>query len=109
MGYPMTFKRVLHRNRLDQGDYGTKLIPVNTSTDVAPRVPNDGSDFKGLHIRFLSDEIDKANQIWSTLCGDLRRLERDAVDEAAICAYVAKKIGIDPEIVAAVLKEFIAW
>ena len=43
------------------------------------------------------------------LLGDLRRLEADAVDEAAICTYIAHRTGIDADIVAAVLKEFIAW
>jgi hypothetical protein len=85
MGYPMTFRRVVNRNGLNDGDYG--------------KPPQTWSAYGG------SDLSQKA----TLLAGDLRRLERDAVDENAICAHIAGKTGIDREIVAAVLKEFISW
>lgn len=42
------------------------------------------------------------------LAGDLRRLEQDIVDEGAICRDIACRSGLDEEIVAAVLKEFVS-
>jgi hypothetical protein len=77
----MTFQRVLNRNRLQDGDY---LSP-----------PSQWSGNEEDRIRLLA--------------GDLRRLEKDVVDENGICKYIAGRISIPEETVAAVLKEFVAF
>ncbi len=113
MGYPMTFGRFVNRNRL-QGDYGTRMSMRNTK-------PYDRELLKGFdpdvdridvllsHSADLGKEIDSLDGRWGLMLGDLRRLEADASDEGAVCKHIAARTGIDAEIVAAVLKEFIAW
>lgn len=81
MGYPMTYRRVVNRNDL-RGDYGSKLTGVAFDAVIQNK--------------------------WSLLQGDLRRLEKDAVDERAICEAIALKLMLDKELVAAVIREFMA-
>ncbi len=84
MGYPMTWQRFIRRNRLTEGDYVVSPDAFWTgSQEVPQRVRN--------------------------MMGDLRRLEKDALDERAICVHIAKETGTDAETVAAVLKEFMSW
>lgn len=113
MGYPMTFQRVVNRNDV-RGDYGTKLLTVTTNFDADPDDFQAGVDFTHVlrkHIQFLEREIDRANGRWGSLSGDLRRLERDAVDEneMGVAGHIARRTGIDREVVGVVLKEFVAW
>lgn len=113
----MTYRRVVNRNGLATGDYGARISTMNvgpgeTMVDLSPDDFNEGVDFievQRRHIADLYNEIRRIDGCWSALLGDLRRLERDAVDEKSVCAYVAQRTGIDAEVVAAVLKEFIAW
>jgi hypothetical protein len=81
MAYPMTYRRVLDRNHLQDGDYGQ---------------PPAGW-------RHLTAEL---NQGFAMLAGDLRRLEHDAVDGQALCHEIAERSGQTPEVVASVLREF---
>lgn len=113
MGYPMTFQRLVNRNRM-QGGYGTRMSFINTK-------PYDRDMLKGFnpdvdridvllsHAATLGKEIDSLDGRWGLMLGDLRRLEQDAADEGAICKHIAARTGIDSEVVAAVLKEFISW
>jgi len=113
MGYPMTYRRILGRNRLGKGDYA-----------VTPATPYPHVDFEkdrcGFETWAALERAYRSNFKWqqeyrmgvenarSLLLGDLRRLEDDTVDEGAICKVVAEKAGVDPEVVAAVLKEWMA-
>lgn len=117
MGYPLTFQRLLNRNNLQDVDYGSKLSGVNTGPgrtmlDVTAADFNEGVDFVHLlkkDIKLLYQEIDRVNQKWSMLCGDIKRLQKDAVDEAAICNHIAHETGLNVEMVAAVLKAWMEW
>lgn len=112
MGYPMTYQRVIKRNRLE-GDYGTRMSGMNTKPydremlkEFNPEV--DRIEVLLSHASMLGKEIDSLNSRWGVFMGDLRRLEQDAVDENAICAQIASRTGIENSVVAAVLKEFLA-
>lgn len=109
-GYPMTLKRVINRNQLQDGDYQTlpkqwwfllqKPGPVD-HLSAAQQIQTLAS--------FYDHFINQLNNLEGKiklLAGDLRRLERDAVDEDGICKYIAQKTQIDENTVAAVLKEF---
>lgn len=102
MGYPMTFQRVLHRSGLNTGNYG----------QCPPRAPfwgvNEKPEALATWLPELSRRVADARSWAMNLAGDLRRLEEDAVDEAAICTQIATRTGLPRDVVAAVLKEFIA-
>lgn len=97
MGYPMTYRRVVNRNYLGEGDYTTPSPRplLNVNPDALPE--------------WAQSDVKNARSRWSMLLGDLRRLERDATDEQATCKHIARLTGIDPETVAIVLKEFFQW
>lgn len=82
MGYPMTYQRVLNRNRLKDGDY-QESPPIHINGMTKGQIEN--------------------------LLGDLRRLEQDTQDENALVKHIQFRTNIDPEVIAAVLKEFINW
>lgn len=115
----MTFRRVINRNGLTgkpteiYGETGYSAKISLWDTDSIRKVygypNNDGSNIVGFTMKQLCDEIDKINQKWGLLMGDLRRLEMDAVDESAISKQIATRTGLDPEVIAIVLKEFMAW
>lgn len=113
MGYPMTFKRLVNRNRLE-GDYGTKMTGINTRPWDRIFLDSFQSDVDRIdvlldHAAALSRELESLNQRWGAVMGDLRRLEKDAVDEQALCQQIASRTGVDRDLVAIVLKEFFSW
>lgn len=113
MGYPMTFQRLLNRNRLSQGDYDHQSLapyphvgldePLCGYQDVAALERAYRTQF-----RITNDERLTAKSRLNMILGDLRRLERDAVDEGTLARVVAEKAHLDLDIVAAVIKEFLA-
>lgn len=78
MGYPMTWKRLINRNGLDTGSY--EKVPVQWALRVNM---NDEAP------AWAAEEISKARKqrlqeyerALKLFAGDLRRLEKDAVDE----------------------------
>jgi len=101
MGYPMTYQRVVNRNGLAVGNYGEPPSDapfVGWNTEALGHMP----------LSDLRHEVERCRGLISNICGDLRRLEKDAVDERGICKQVANATGVDAEVVAAVLKEFVA-
>lgn len=102
MGYPMSYRRLLNRNGLVEGDYlqapqrwpSTTVNSDVTAVAVAPDV--------------AASVLTTTTSKLKYLCGDLRRLERDAIDEDGLCRLIALRTSIDAEVVAAVLKEFVA-
>jgi len=113
MSYPMTWQRVVNRNRLQDGDYGSKMSGLNTKPwdrEVLARF-NDDADRVDLLLgqrETVCREIDTLNNRWGALLGDIRRLEQDVVDEQAIAKQIAHRLGIADDFVAAVLKEFMS-
>src|SRR5260370_21845143 len=113
MGYPMTYQRVIGRNRLSDGNYtqapiawhasGTAIVdPQTLEKDVLVHVIGEWK-------KAINDQAEAFNGRLRLLVGDLRRLELDTIDEGSINAYIAQRTGLDQEIVAAVLKEFMNW
>jgi len=92
MGYPMTYGRVVSRNGL-HGDYDTRGVAINIAA-----LPE-----------WAQKEVGALAARFGMICGDLRRLERDVVDERAVCDHIAVKTGVDRDVVAGVLREFFAW
>jgi hypothetical protein len=110
MGYPMTFRRFVNRNGLADGDYGA--APQRHEKRVITNVTEGTlmTDQETLLARGPSwaRRVDEYEAAARMLAGDLRRLELDAVDEGAICKLIAHRTGIDTNVVAAVLKEFVS-
>lgn len=106
MGYPMTFRRVLSRNGLVGGGY--EAIPDPKPFPEAGKF-NEGVDYVAVlrdQIVHLEGELTKARCDRANLLGDLRRLEQDALDERGICGDIALRLKLQPDMVAAVLREF---
>lgn len=107
MGYPMTFRRFVNRNALTKGDYGDAgrlRLLVNTRSRGLIKTEEEFVAYLGPRWR---DELERMDQRHMGLLGDLRRLEQDAVDENAIARGISTRTGIDVEVVAAVLNEFV--
>jgi hypothetical protein len=119
----MTWQRLVNRNGLGEGDYGTPSWKWAARVNVDSREPippgswdESVEDRDATTLRTTQDlsnaradrvlAYEKASML---LLGDLRRLESDARDEDAVCRYIAQRTGIDAGVVAAVLKEFIEW
>ena len=103
MGYPMTYKRVINRNGLADGDY-------DTPPQRAPFWHFNNKPEVLIHmLPEISKKIDTTLNAYANLCGDLRRFERDTLDEAPFgpVARIAARTGISPDVVAGVLKEFL--
>ena len=105
MSYPMTFQRVLARNGLKDGGYDD--LPANFS-GLRVNV-DDRSDSDPLVGALRREVILGVVARVRMLAGDLRRLEIDAADEKATCERIAGRLRLDADVVAAVLKEFMAW
>lgn len=104
----MTIKRLIARNGLGDGDYGTVPQALFHQSPVTVRSVSDewirAQYFESEH---QAQETAKAwNSRLAMLAGDLRRLERDTLDENAIAKAISLRTGIDPDDVAAVLQ---AW
>jgi len=105
MGYPMTYRRVINRNRLAEGGYQHEAHrSIAMTSEARERLETWRSVAESAYDE-LNRRIDQDNLIR----GDLRRLEADTVDERTTAFHIATRTGIDVETVAAVLKEFIAW
>lgn len=104
MGYPMTWQRLVSRNGLQEGDYDE--LPFQWAVRVNTNREDDGITAVG---KIRRERLREYERQVSMLVGDVRRLERDAKDEGAVCAYIAHRTGVAADNVAAVLKEFIDW
>ena len=103
----MTFQRVLRRNGLEQGDYDQTperhrmgVVTVNIG-ETPPE------DFLRRQHFPMAQRLADYERAFRALTGDLRRLEHDARDEGGICRVISSRTGIDADVVAAVLMEFI--
>lgn len=94
----MTFKRFINRNYL-HGDYGDSKVTANL--DHAGAMSTD--EFLQVLAPHWLSELKRQQNLWSLVLGDLRRLEKDTVDENYICAAISRQTGIDVNDVAAVL------
>lgn len=103
MGYPMTWQRIVNRNGLADGDYGKApdRWALNCNMTKDPSLAAGMAD----HWR---QELERKDRQIMTFAGDLRRLENDVRDEGIVCQRIAHRIQIEPDVVAAVLKEFFA-
>lgn len=114
MGYPMTWKRVLNRNGLVDGDYGQApsryQIRVNIHEDPQRVLSYTTGKSETIAEHMAPDWIKRIQEYENSskmLAGDIRRLEQDAVDEGSLCQEIARRSGVDKEIVAAIIKEFL--
>lgn len=106
MGYPMSFRRILDRNNLHDGDYGNP--PLRWNQGIAGPVTVLVDDAEGL-MKVLLVEQEKLRNLMSKLsllAGDIRRFKHDAVDEDYICKYIADELHLDEETVAMVIRKF---
>lgn len=110
MGYPMSYQRVLNRNRLHDGSYDTEPVDwFAPGTAVAWSVVDDGNYENVLAFaQGMAESYNGAAKRYNAkvrlLMGDLRRLEADTVDEGAICQRIVADTGLSLDDVAAVLK-----
>jgi hypothetical protein len=110
MGYPMSYQRVIHRSGLQTGGYGDLPVYLNRTVLEGGHTDAVTEDEAWLSRRpFIIESVKALEGRWSMLLGDLRRMETDTLDERATCEHIATRTGIDAEIVAAVLKDFMAW
>lgn len=118
MGYPMTFRRVLHRNGFVDGDYTDPperhRLRVNidepglmTKANGDPAFADDAEFFVAMG-SIWRERLKTYDTALRALSGDLRRLEQDTVDEGSLCQQIVLRTGIDADTVAAVLAEFMA-
>ena len=112
----MTLRRVLDRNGLRDGDYGTPPSGWQTAGPVTIAdhgfFGSSGQDPVDWYQKAIADWRGEREGLGSRLCmlaGDLRRLERDTVDEAAICRHITARTGVDADSVAAVLKAYLEF
>lgn len=109
MGYPMTFDRFVKRNGLADGDYGTPPHRWRFRLNVDSPGLATMEELRNAQWPEVGKEVKEGEARIATLAGDLRRLEQDATDESALCLHIASRTGLTADVVAAVLKEFIAW
>jgi hypothetical protein len=116
MGYPMTYSRILDRNGLKDGDYDTPPerwflnAPATAWSIMENRSSKEEILAHGKHLEEIYKEHCKRVQGRITmLTGDLRRLEKDTLDEGTTVQTIAAQTGVDTDTVAAVLRAFIAW
>ena len=104
----------IERNGLSDGDYRTAPNRHRSGYPLTmeewPRVETVALDDVKISVAGgLLERCNRYEQASMMLAGDLRRLENDVVDEASICLHIAHRTGIEADVVAAVLKEFISW
>jgi hypothetical protein len=108
----MTYLRVLRRNELSEGGYEAlppfRFAHVGLDEEWCGFQDADGlrGAYRGL-AAISQRAVYDARVRRNALLGDLRRLEKDARDELEICDRIVSKTGIDDDLVAAVLAEFI--
>src|SRR3954467_13798118 len=109
MGYPMTWRRVVSRNGLADGDYGQTPSAYAYGDVLLDGVMGTMMTERETILARApgwAEQIKKTNGRLACLAGDLRRMERDVTDEQYVCKEIARRTGIDPDIVAAVIQEF---
>jgi hypothetical protein len=99
MGYPMTWIRIILRNGLIDGNY----VDSPTHWAVNCNMSKESDATMGAVRREYLERFDHKIKM---LTGDVRRLEEDVTDEAAICQRIADKLKMNKDDVAAVLLEF---
>lgn len=120
MGYPMTYQRVIRRNRIEDGDYGKpptgriavveKPVHLRIDEPLCGFVSQEALETAYRNqFKMLWDQRNEWERGLEFLCGDLRRLERDSQDEGSTAKFISHQTGVDAEAVAAVLRAFIAW
>lgn len=109
MSYPMTFKRLINRSGLVDGDYGMVPQRLAAGVNLKDRGLTSQDEFDQLMAPYYRERIESYMAWAKRFAGDLRRLELDAVDEEATCKHIADRTGVDPDVVAIVLKEFMEW
>ena len=110
MGYPMTWRRLISRNGLVDGDYGIPPERLKANVNLKEKGLYEAWEVFDCHMAPHYRERIEDYQSWAAdFAGDLRRLEKDARDEGAICQHIAARTGIYVDVVAAVLKEFLDW
>jgi hypothetical protein len=109
MGYPMTFQRFLNRNGLKDGGYGKPPEGWGQHWQERGYVRDAFTEREREFLDQANRDRGRLSERLGLVAGDLRRLEAHAVDENGICKYIAGRISIPEETVAAVLKEFMAW
>jgi len=112
MGYPMTYQRFVKRNQLgpergggDYADAGAHKLYLNLDR------PGLGT-LEQLQLMQVPEMVKYVKELelrYRNMLGDLRRLEIDSTDEMSNCRYISRRIGVDEDTVAAVLKEFFSW
>jgi hypothetical protein len=105
----MTWQRFVNRNGLRDGDYGTppQRHQKNVITNGTDATALDEEATTVARAPTWAARVDQYERAFSTLAGDIRRLERDLVDEWGICGQIAQRTGIPHDCVATVLKEFL--
>ena len=103
----MTWRRVIHRNALSDGDY--LKAPLGWSLQVNVTDPGLGSmeELRGHVWPYLVIRAEGYERQAKNLAGDLRRLELDALDEGEICLAIERTTMVPSEVVAVVLQEFL--
>jgi hypothetical protein len=114
MGYPMTWRRLINRNGLADGDYEAPpryWMACGGAMNWAAIEQESAEKLLAL-MRTIQEHRERdanaANNRLKLFVGDLRRLERDTLDEGFICQEIARRTGFDAEMVAAVLREWLA-
>src|SRR5437867_756428 len=104
MGYPMTFRRLVNRNGLTDGNYEQTPAAYQIGVNTNPISPVNGQDYSKELWPHIRERLERYEASMRLLAGDLRRLEKDAVDENALAKHIAARTGVSVDIVASVLK-----
>src|SRR2546426_10077918 len=105
----MTYKRLINRNQLGIGGYTEDLPQGWMLGNVSEADEARNVEVVLSLVKHRRETLVGLGHRMQMLLGDLRRLEQDTIDEGSTCKYIAYRTGIDAEVVAAVLKEFIDW
>ena len=107
MGYPMTWQRFVNRNGLKEGDYDNVPAAHALRVNVDRPALTTEEEFRLSVFPHLVERLRSYERSYGLLLGDLRRLERDTLDEQAVAQQISRQTGIDADIVAGVLKEYL--
>lgn len=107
MGYPMTWQRIVNRNGLGDGGYDKTPERHQARVQTVNIGPMEPDEFTKQQHYPMSQRLAAYETAFRLLVGDLRRLEADAQDEGLLCEQIARRTGLDADVVAAVLKEFV--
>jgi hypothetical protein len=106
MGYPMTWKRLISRNRLSAGDYSNPgEHKANVNLIFNDKLITEKTFYEELGPYYVL-QIQQYEREFSSLLGDLRRLEHDMLDEKELCRRISEMTGADMDTVATILQAF---